>query len=87
MHKAGQFFAMLIRRWGSKTPKRSGITQVVIGVLGTAAWIALAIPALGVTPWITIPAGIIAYTASAYKQLNTEDKETISQEVKHILNN
>lgn len=85
MKKAGEFLAMLLRRWDSKTPKRARITQVVVGVIGAAAWVALAVPTLGLSMWITIPAGIIASGSTAYQQLRTNEDKKIIKESREIL--
>jgi len=43
----GRFFAMLLERWKSKTPKGARIKQYIISGAGTAALIVLSIPSLG----------------------------------------
>ena len=87
MKKAAQLLAMLIRRWTSKTPKTAKTVQIIMGIVGTAAWVALAIPSLGLSAWLTVPIGLIAYTSTAYEQLKDESNETVIKESRQILKN
>ena len=84
MKKAGQFFAMLLRRWVSKTPRQARIKQYIIGGVGSIAFIALSIPSLGLPVWASIGIGIIAATSMAYEQVKDESSETVVKETKKI---
>jgi len=84
MKNAGKFFAMLLRRWGSKTPKRARLTQVVIGVVGSAAIITLSIPSLGLPLWASLGVGLVAATSMAYEQVKDESNETVFKESQQI---
>lgn len=85
MRKAGKILAILLRRWTSKTPKQSKITQIIMGVVGSAALITLSIPSLGLPVWAGIGIGIVAATSSAYEQLKDNSNETVVEETKKIL--
>lgn len=84
MKKAGKFIAMLIRRWGSKTPKRAKIISIIIGTLGTSAVIVLSIPSLGLPLWLSIGVGLVAATSLAYEQAKDESNKTIIKETRGI---
>ena len=84
MKKVGEFIAMLIRRWVSKTPKSARITQIVVGVLGSAAVIILSIPSLGLPLWASVGVGIVAATSMAYEQVKDDSDETVVRETKKI---
>ena len=84
MRKAGQFFAMLLRRWKAKTPKGARVKQYVIGGVGSIAFIALSIPSLGLPAWASVGVGIIAATSMAYEQVKDESNETVVKETKKI---
>jgi len=75
---------MLIRRWVSKTPKSARITQIVVGVLGSAAVIILSIPSLGLPLWASVGVGIVAATSMAYEQVKDDSDETVVRETKKI---
>ena len=83
MKKAGEFFAMLLRRWTANTPKRAKVTSAVMAVIGGAALITLAIPT-GLPVWVTLGIGIVAATSSAYEQLKTTDSKTLKQDYRKI---
>jgi cytochrome c-type biogenesis protein CcmH/NrfG len=84
LKKVGEFIAMLIRRWVSKTPKSARITQIVVGVLGSAAVIILSIPSLGLPLWASVGVGIVAATSMAYEQVKDDSDETVVRETKKI---
>jgi hypothetical protein len=84
MKDAGRFFAMLLERWKSKTPKGARIKQYIISGVGTAAFIVLSIPSLGLPVWVSLTVGVIAATSVAYEQIKDESDETVVQETKKI---
>jgi cytochrome c-type biogenesis protein CcmH/NrfG len=84
MKDAGRFFAMLLERWKSKTPKGARIKQYIISGAGTAAFIVLSIPSLGLPLWVSIAVGVVAATSVAYEQVKDESDETVVQETKKI---
>ena len=84
MKKAGEFIAMLVRRWGSKTPERAKWTQVAIGILGTGAVVILSVPSLGLPVWASIGVGLVAATAMSYEQVKDESTKTIQEETREI---
>ena len=88
MDKAAQILAILIKRWTSKTPKGAKIMQVIMGIVGSCAFVTLSIPSLGLPVWASLGVGLIAYTSTAYEQLKTTNKdETLWKETKHLFPN
>ncbi len=85
MKKAGEFFAMLLRRWKSKTPKQARIKQYIIGGVGTVAFIIISIPSLGLPVWASVLAGLAVATSVAYEQTKDESDKKLIQETKDIL--
>ena len=85
MDKAGKFLAILLRRWGSKTPKRAKTTSTIVAIGGTLAVVVLSIPTLGLPVWASISVGVVAATSIAYQQAKDESNETIIEETKKIL--
>jgi len=84
MKNVGKFMAMLLKRWTSKTPKRSKVTQIVVGVVGSAAFITLSIPSLGLPLWASLGVGVVAATSMAYEQIKDESNETVIADTKKI---
>lgn len=87
MKEAGKFFAMLLARWKAKTPKGARTKQYIIGGLGTAAFIVLSIPSLGLPAWASLTVGLVAATSMAYQQTRDESNKTVVQETKEIFKN
>jgi len=85
MKTAGKFVAMLLRRWGSKTPKRAKTTQYIVAGIGTTAFIVLSIPSLGLPIWASLGVGLLAATSIAYEQIKDETNKTVIKESKEIL--
>jgi len=87
MKDAGEFFAMLLKRWKSTTPKGAKIKQYIIGGVGTAAFIVLSIPSLGLPVWASLAVGVVAATSVAYEQVKDESDKTVIQETKEMFPN